>query len=85
MTANRGRGTYAYESIVSEVGFAKGNHYWEVTLDCFGTEEDIFIGVCKDHFKVDRHGCETPNMAWGWQCTSSRKMGPSSESGRMIA
>jgi hypothetical protein len=46
MQANRGRGTYTYESIVSELGFTRGTHYWEVTLDCYGTEEDIFVGVC---------------------------------------
>lgn len=61
------------------MGFNSGRHYWEVTLDIYGTEEDIFVGICKQDIKLNAHGCETPNSTWGWQCTSGRKMSPMSD------
>lgn len=47
MTANRGRGTPTYETVVGQLGFSSGRHYWEIKLDHYGHEEDIFIGIGK--------------------------------------
>lgn len=79
MTASRGRNTHHYETVLGSMGFNSGRHYWEITIDVFGTEEDIFIGVCKSETKLAAHGVETPGAAWGWQCTSSRKIWPHSD------
>jgi hypothetical protein len=47
MTANRGRGTPTYETVLGTLGFATGRHYWEIKIDAYGHEEDIFIGVSR--------------------------------------
>lgn len=76
MSASRGRGTNTYETVLAQLSFKSGKHYWEITIDVYGTEEDIFIGICKPEIKYNLHGCETPGTSWGWQCTSARKMWP---------
>lgn len=47
MTAIRGRGSHSFETVLASIGFSTGRHYWEITIDIYGTEEDIFIGVCR--------------------------------------
>lgn len=53
MTANRGRGSATYETVLGTLGFSSGRHYWEIKLDAYGHEDDIFIGVCKQEVKVN--------------------------------
>ena len=76
MTASRGLKGSNYQSVLGEMGFKTGRHYWEVKIDEYGTEEDIFVGVCKKDIKLNMHGIESPGTTWGWQCTSARKMWP---------
>ena len=47
MTANRGRGTPTHETVLGTMGFSSGRHYWEIKIDAYGHEEDIFVGICK--------------------------------------
>ena len=51
------------------MGFNSGRHYWEIKIDVYGHEEDIFIGICKKDIKYNAHGVETPNSTYGWTCT----------------
>ena len=78
MTANRGRGTPTYESVIGTLGFSSGRHYWEIKLDIYGHEEDIFIGISKQEVKLSSHAVES-GSTWGWTCTSGKKMWPASE------
>jgi hypothetical protein len=73
MTANRGRGTPTHETILGTMGFSTGRHYWEIKIDAYGHEDDIFLGVCKQEVKLNHHPIESGG-AWGWTCTGGRKM-----------
>ena len=66
MTATRGRQTSYYETVMASMGFSLGKHYWEIKIDHFGTEEDIFIGICKSSISLTKHAIETPGGGWGW-------------------
>ena len=77
MTANRGRASHHWETVLTNLGFSTGRHYWEIIIDVYGTEEDIFIGICKNGNKLQSHAVE--NSCWGWQTTSGRKIWPSTE------
>lgn len=75
-TIRRGQASHSYETALAELCFSEGKHYWEITLDAYCTEEDIFIGVCRKGVKFNKHASETPRLSWGWQCTSARKIWP---------
>lgn len=72
-TVNRGSSTLDYETILASLGFSSGRHYWEIKIDEFGIEEDIWIGVAKAGIKTTQHPDQIQGMTWGWQCTSGRK------------
>jgi hypothetical protein len=78
MTANRGRGTPTYETVLGTLGFSSGRHYWEIRIDAYGHEEDIFVGVSRQDAKLSSHGVESGNT-WGWTCTSGKKMWPAGD------
>lgn len=78
MTANRGRGTPTYETVLGTLGFQSGRHYWEIKIDAYGHEEDIFLGVSKQDVKLSSHGVES-GSTWGWTCTSGKKMWPAGD------
>jgi hypothetical protein len=65
-TVRRGQATHSYETALAELGFSDGRHYWEITLDSYCTEEDIFIGVSRKGVKYNKHASETPRLSWGW-------------------
>ena len=52
MTANRGRASHHWETVLTTLGFSAGRNYWEIIIDVYGTEEDIFIGICKNGNKL---------------------------------
>lgn len=75
---------------MANTGFDQGRHYWSITLDAFGHEKDIFIGVCtrdagasaelgleapKRGFDFSRHMMESGTPSWGWICTDGKKVG----------
>lgn len=66
-----------HETILANVGFDSGRHYWEVIVDTFVDIEDISIGVAKNNIDLYTRASETGNF-WGWICTSDRKFESSS-------
>ena len=58
--------SHSYSSVMTDMSFSSGKHYWEVKLDHYMTEEDIFIGISKPSVKLNGHAVETPGVSWGW-------------------
>ena len=53
------------------MGFNSGKHYWEVRLEHYSSENDIFAGVCP------KQKCENLidlNEVYGWICTMDKKL-----------
>jgi hypothetical protein len=84
MTAACVHSQNSYSSVLTDMSFSAGRHYWEVRLDHYVDVEDIFVGIAKPSVKLNAHAVETPGSSWGWQCTSARKMWPG-EGGRATA
>jgi hypothetical protein len=67
-------GKYDYETVMGQIGFSEGKHYWEITIDSYNTERDLFIGVCNERAPVHGFVLEKSDTAWGWFCSMARKM-----------
>jgi tripartite motif-containing protein 9/67 len=46
LTANK-KFEIDFETVLANVGFCSGRHYWEIKLDTFVEMEDIFVGIAK--------------------------------------
>ena len=57
-----------YETVLANVGFNTGKHYWEVNLDLFNDLEDVFIGITRRSVNLYARAVDIPNW-WGWVCT----------------
>ena len=53
------------------MGFNSGRHYWELKLEHYATERDIFAGICP------KQRCEALtelNDVYGWICSMDKKL-----------
>ena len=65
----------SYETILGSLALAKGNHYWEITIDCFVEEEDFFIGVAAEGICLTARPSDT-GLFWGFLGSGAVKLGP---------
>ncbi|CAI2381496.1 unnamed protein product [Moneuplotes crassus] len=82
LTANKKHET-THETILANVGFDSGTHYWEITIDSFVDLDDICVGVAKGNVNLYTPATET-GCFWGWVATGEKKFEPTSE-GRQIS
>jgi hypothetical protein len=47
MTAECTYSSHNYSSVMTDMSFSSGRHYWEVRLDNYVDVEDIFVGIAK--------------------------------------
>lgn len=52
-----------------------GSYYWEIKIQKFVDEEDIFIGVAKKDIDLYVQPSTTKKY-WGYMCLCGRKFGP---------
>lgn len=71
-----------YETVLADINFESGSHYWEIKIDHFIDVEDIFIGITKRdinyYCKATEIGC-----FWGWMCTGDQKVESTSNGSNM--
>lgn len=51
LTANKKQET-SFETVLANIFFENGSHYWEITVDTFIDMEDIYIGICKKNVNL---------------------------------
>ena len=64
-------GSHQYNTVMASVGFNSGRHYWEVSLDMYHSEKDIFVGVCQKQRPEQLYELHD---FYGWLCTENRKV-----------
>ena len=57
-----------YETALGTIGLDSGRHYWEVKVDRYVNDEDIFIGVAHKDVPLYTRPPETGQF-WGYLCT----------------
>jgi len=64
-----------YQTVLGSLMFSAGRHYWEVKIDNFNDEEDLFIGVARKEVNLNARPIDT-NLFWGYLCLCGKKFGP---------
>lgn len=67
-----------FETVLGNVALEKGEHYWEVKIDCFVDEEDIFIGVALENIPLTARPVDS-GMFWGYLSSGAVKFAPDRE------
>ena len=62
----------SYESVLANISFDSGSHYWEVIVDQFIDMEDLYIGIAKKNVHLYTRATET-GCFWGWMCSGDKK------------
>jgi len=64
-----------YQTVLGTLVMSSGRHYWEIKVDNFNDEEDIFIGVAKKETNLYARPIDI-NTFWGYMCLCGKKFGP---------
>ena len=64
-------GQQQHSPVLATIGFNQGRHYWEIKLDLYHSEQDVFAGVCP-HQKQEK--MVDLSDVYGWICTFDRKL-----------
>jgi hypothetical protein len=71
LTANKKLET-TYETVLANIGFDSGSHYWEISIDAFVDIDDVYIGVARNNVSLYTAATESSSF-WGWVATGDRK------------
>eukprot|EP01017_Pseudomicrothorax_dubius_P026543 TRINITY_DN2971_c0_g2_i13.p1 TRINITY_DN2971_c0_g2~~TRINITY_DN2971_c0_g2_i13.p1 ORF type:complete len:353 (-),score=65.49 TRINITY_DN2971_c0_g2_i13:1-1059(-) len=77
LTANK-NGDVDYQTALGSVGFSSGRHYWELKIDKFVDEEDLFVGVARRNINLNMRPNDTKNF-WGYMPLCGKKISPDGE------
>lgn len=66
LTANK-NGDSDYQTAFGNLPLSSGRHYWEIKIDKFIDEEDIFVGVAKSEHEIMASPLNS-NFFWGYMC-----------------
>lgn len=58
MTANKKQETN-YETVLANIGFDSGTHYWEITVDAFVDIDDVYVGITKQNVGLYTRATDT--------------------------
>jgi len=63
------------QTVLGNLLINSGRHYWEVKIDHFTDEEDLFIGIARKNLDLYARPMDT-KMFWGYMCLCAKKFGP---------
>jgi len=64
-----------FQSILGNLQISCGRHYWEIKIDHFTDEEDLFIGIARKSLDLYARPMDT-KVFWGYMCLCAKKFGP---------
>jgi hypothetical protein len=71
LTANKKLET-TYETVIANIGFDSGSHYWEINIEAFVDIDDVYIGISKSNVGLYSPATDS-GCFWGWIATGDRK------------
>ncbi|KAM3135484.1 negative regulation of SNARE complex assembly [Paramecium bursaria] len=74
LTANKS-GEADYQTVLGTLAIGSGRHYWEIKIDKYVDEEDIFIGIAKKDIDLYVQPTSSQQMFYGYICLCGRKFG----------
>ncbi len=72
-SANK-KGEADYQTVLGTLAMSSGKHYWEIKIDKFVDEEDLFIGIARKEIDLYVQPTTT-GLFWGYMCLCARKFG----------
>jgi len=63
-----------YQTVLGNILINSGQHYWEVKVDNFADEEDLFIGIARKNINLYTRPTDT-NLFWGYMCLCAKTCG----------
>eukprot|EP00331_Platyophrya_macrostoma_P005446 CAMPEP_0176408176 /NCGR_PEP_ID=MMETSP0127-20121128/1806_1 /TAXON_ID=938130 /ORGANISM="Platyophrya macrostoma, Strain WH" /LENGTH=343 /DNA_ID=CAMNT_0017787433 /DNA_START=28 /DNA_END=1059 /DNA_ORIENTATION=+ len=63
-----------YQTVLGSLQLSAGRHYWEVKIDKYGDEEDLFVGIARKEINLNAIPLET-KMFWGYMVCGAKKVG----------
>eukprot|EP01017_Pseudomicrothorax_dubius_P049567 TRINITY_DN9234_c0_g1_i1.p1 TRINITY_DN9234_c0_g1~~TRINITY_DN9234_c0_g1_i1.p1 ORF type:complete len:333 (+),score=89.79 TRINITY_DN9234_c0_g1_i1:26-1024(+) len=78
LTANKNGGDVDFQTVLGSIPMNSGRYYWEIKIDKFVDEEDLFIGVARKEVDLNMRPLDT-KLYWGYMPLCARKFGPDGE------
>ena len=66
-----------FETVLASTALSSGRHKWEIKIDRYVSDEDIFIGVAQKEVSLYSRPPDVGKF-WGFLCTGGFKFGPDS-------
>ncbi|CAK69624.1 unnamed protein product (macronuclear) [Paramecium tetraurelia] len=73
LTANK-KGQSDYQTVLGTLALNSGRHYWEIKIEKYVDEEDIFIGIARKEIDLYTQPTTTGHF-YGYICLCARKFG----------
>jgi len=64
-----------YQTILGNISLSSGRHYWEIKVDHYNDDEDLFIGMARKTINLYARPLDT-KMFWGYMPLCAKKFGP---------
>lgn len=64
-----------YQTVLGNLALSSGRNYWEIKIDKFVDEEDIFLGIARKNLNLYTQPSAT-NLFWGYLCLCAKRSGP---------
>mmetsp|Transcript_1581 Transcript_1581/g.2556 ORF Transcript_1581/g.2556 Transcript_1581/m.2556 type:complete len:290 (-) Transcript_1581:2116-2985(-) len=66
-----------FETVLGNVCLSSGSYYWDVKIDMFVDDEDVYIGVAQENIALYTRPPDS-GAFWGYMCTGGKKFAPQS-------
>jgi tripartite motif-containing protein 9/67 len=64
-----------YQTALGNISLSSGRHYWEIKVDHYNDDEDLFLGIARKAINLYARPLDT-KMFWGYMPLCAKKFGP---------